>query len=74
MLRKGVKHAEREDFERVPRLALRVSEAAATLGIGRSKMYGLIRAGKVRSTMVGDVIRIRVSDLHAYLEEMAQGN
>ncbi len=72
MLMPGATRMERGSEERVPRLALRISEAAAMLGIGRSKMYGLIRAGKVRSILVGDVMRIRVCDLSAYLEEMAQ--
>jgi excisionase family DNA binding protein len=53
----------------VVRLALRVGEAADALSISRSKMYGLIKVGKVRAVLVGDVMRIRVSDLEAYLAE-----
>jgi excisionase family DNA binding protein len=53
----------------VPRLALRIGEAAAALSISRSKMYGLIKRGKVRTVLVGDVMRIRVSDLENYLTE-----
>ena len=41
----------REDEDVAPvRLALRVGEAAAALSISRSKMYGLIKEGKVRSS------------------------
>ncbi len=53
----------------VPRLALRVGEAATALSISRSKMYGLIAAGKVRAVLVGEVMRVRVSDLEAFLGE-----
>ena len=53
----------------VPRLALRVGEAATALSISRSKMYGLIAAGKVRAVLVGEVMRVRVSDLEAFLAE-----
>ena len=67
--------ADKQDADApMPRLALRVTEAASTLGISRSKMYGLIRTGQVRSILVGDVMRVRVSDLTDYLEEMAVGN
>lgn len=51
----------------VPRLALRVGEAADAVSISRSKMYGLIKAGKVRAVLVGDVMRVRMCDLEAYL-------
>ena len=30
-------------------------------------MYGLIKQGKVRTVLVGDVMRVRVSDLEIYL-------
>ncbi len=53
----------------VPRLALRIGEAAAALSISRSKMYGLIKGGHVRSVLVGDVMRVRVCDLENYLAE-----
>jgi excisionase family DNA binding protein len=53
-----------------PRLALRIGEAAAALSISRSKMYGLIKRGKVRTVLVGDVMRIRVSDLENYLTDL----
>ena len=56
---------------RVPRLALRVTEAAAALAISRSKMYGLIAEGKVRAVLVGDVMRVRVRDLDLYLQDAA---
>ena len=52
----------------IPKLALRIGEAASALSISRSKMYGLIKAGKVGSVLVGDVMRVRVCDLEKYLE------
>ena len=50
------------------RMAFRVSEATTTLGISRSKMYGLIKRGQVRVVYVGEVMRVRVQDLEAYLD------
>lgn len=54
--------------EPIPKLALRVGEAASALSISRSKMYGLIRTGKVGAVLVGDVMRVRMCDLEKYLE------
>lgn len=41
----------------------RVTEAATTLGIGRSKLYELMRAGVVSSVRIGASRRIASTDL-----------
>lgn len=61
-----------ETTDRIPNLALRVDEAAAALSISRSKMYGLLQQGKVKSVKVGEVMRVRLRDLETFLDE-AQG-
>lgn len=54
-------------FDNLP-LALTVSEAAATLRIGRNTAYELVRCGKLRSIKVGRQLRIPKSALKEYLD------
>lgn len=45
-----------------------IPEAADYLGVARDSVYRFIRRGDLRSIMVGNVLRIRPSDLDAFLE------
>jgi excisionase family DNA binding protein len=47
---------------------LTVAEAAGYLKVNPKTVYGLVRSGKLRSLKVDNVLRIRPSDLDAYLD------
>lgn len=47
---------------------LRVPEAARMLGVGRSLTYELIAAGDLEAIHVGNVIRVPVDAVHAYVD------
>jgi excisionase family DNA binding protein len=49
-------------------LLLRPSEAAAALGIGRSKAYELIAAGVIPSIRLGGSVRVPLGALRAWME------
>ena len=48
---------------------LPVEGAAVYLGVARDTVYRLIKAGKLTSFQVEGTLRIRPSDLDAYLEQ-----
>lgn len=54
----------------MPRLLLTPTEAAEALGIGRSKLYELLRSGVVPSITIGACRRIVASDLDAVIESL----
>ena len=54
------------------RLMLRPREAAEAVGVGRTLIYRLMKAGVIPSCRVGKAIRIPVAALKAWAE--AQGN
>jgi hypothetical protein len=49
-------------------LALRISDAVIRCGISRTKIYGEIKAGRLRARKCGRVTIILVSELRAWLE------
>lgn len=51
-----------------PRLVLTVEEAADRLGIGRTLMYALVKAGVVESICIGRLRRIPADALEAYVD------
>ncbi len=51
-------------------LLLSVEEGAAQLRIGRSRMFDLIRRGKVLSVKVGGSRRILYDSLRAYVDQL----
>jgi excisionase family DNA binding protein len=53
------------------RLMLRPSEAAELLGIGRTKVYELIRANQLPHRRVGKSIRVPFAQLRAWVEAPA---
>jgi excisionase family DNA binding protein len=52
------------------RLLLTPTEAAAALGIGRSKLYELMRAGVVESVLIGTARRVPADALEAYVRRL----
>jgi excisionase family DNA binding protein len=54
------------------RLAYRINEAAATLGISRSKAYGLINAGKLPVIRIGATMRIPAEALREWVRKQAR--
>lgn len=53
-------------------LAVRVSEAARLLDIGRSKCYDLIRSGTLPSIRVGKTVRVPLAPLYAWVEQQSK--
>lgn len=53
------------------KLAYRVDEACAATGYGKSKLWELIRHGKLRAKKDGGVTVILRGDLNAYLNNLA---
>ena len=51
-------------------LLLTPIQAARTLGIGRSKLYELMRAGTIRSIRIGSCRRIPAEALTALIESL----
>jgi len=54
------------------RLLLTPTEAARALGIGRSKLYELLRAGVVESVLIGSSRRIPAEALNRYVQALQQ--
>jgi excisionase family DNA binding protein len=51
---------------------LTVKEAASILGIGRSTVYELIYAGRIRSVKIGSSRRIRRGDLDDFVRDLVE--
>lgn len=60
----------REIGRRVAPLLLKPEEAAEALGIARTRVYQLMRAGDIQSVKIGKVRRIPVAALQAYVERL----
>jgi excisionase family DNA binding protein len=54
------------------RLLLTPTEAAQALGIGRSKLYELLRGGLLESVLIGSARRIPSDALDAYVQGLRQ--
>jgi len=54
------------------RLLLTPTEAAEALGIGRSKLYELLRAGLVESVLIGAARRIPADALDNYVRALRE--
>lgn len=52
------------------RLLYRVTEAAEALGISRSKVYELIKAGRLPAVHIDGACRIKASALHDYVANL----
>jgi excisionase family DNA binding protein len=54
------------------RLLLTPTEAAEALGIGRSKLYELMRCGVVESVLIGTSRRVPEDALKAYVQRLRE--
>lgn len=51
---------------------LTVKEAASILGLGRSTVYELIYAGRIRSVKIGSSRRVRRGDLDDFVRDLVE--
>jgi excisionase family DNA binding protein len=56
----------------LPRLLVRVEEAARLCSISRSRMYELVAAGEVPSLTIGRSRRIPLDELRSWIEEQTR--
>ena len=52
---------------------VRVTDAARRLGISRTKLYTLMRAGEIRFVKIGRCRRVRVRELMRFIERHVHG-
>lgn len=52
-----------------PDQLLSVNEAASSLGIGRSAVYGLLSSGALRSLRIGDRRLVPTGAIRSYIEQ-----
>jgi excisionase family DNA binding protein len=55
-----------------PRVLLTPAEAAQALGISRSKLYELLRAGVIESVRIDRLRRIPIQALHEYVQRLRE--
>ncbi len=60
------------EIRRPPRLVLTPEEAAQALGISRSKLYELLRAGAIQSIRIDRSRRIPVKALYEFVERLRE--
>jgi excisionase family DNA binding protein len=60
--------------EYMEKLLLSPEEAAGALGVGRSRVYDLMRTRQLRSVRIGKSRRVPVSEIHAYVERLTEQN
>ncbi len=53
---------------------LTVQDVASQLGIGRTRTYQLISRGAIKSVKIGNLRRVPLADLEAYLQQLQQCN
>jgi excisionase family DNA binding protein len=56
----------------LPVLLVRPEDAARVLGVGRTKVYELIRSGALRSVRVGGLRRVPVAALNEYVTRLEE--
>ena len=54
-------------------ITVRPAEAARMIGVGKTRLYELIKAGDIRTFKLGRATLIDVADLRAYLERVKEG-
>jgi excisionase family DNA binding protein len=54
------------------KLVLTVNEAAQLLGVGRSKVYDIIRTGELPSIRIGSCRRVPMDALRGYIASLAE--
>jgi excisionase family DNA binding protein len=68
----GANHSERHGSVRP--LSVRVREACRLTGIGRSKLYELIRAGEISTFKLGGMTLISTTELERFLAVQIDGS
>lgn len=58
--------------ETVDRLLLTPEETARAMGLGRTKVYELLRAGALESVQIGAARRVPVEALREYVERLRE--
>jgi excisionase family DNA binding protein len=54
------------------KLVYSINEAAAALGVGRTKLYEMINAGELSAVKLGRRTLLRCADVDALLDNMAR--
>ena len=57
----------------MPKLLLRVQEAADALGVSRSTVYALVAEDAIPSVRVGRLVRIPVDRLQRWIDQRSTG-
>ena len=65
---------DRDDLPLSQRLLLRPDEVAAILGLSRSTIYELLRAGELPTVHIGRAARIPARDLQRWIEQHTGAN
>jgi excisionase family DNA binding protein len=65
---------DRDSLPLSQRLLLRPDEVAAILGLGRSTIYELLRAGELPTVHIGRAARIPARDLQRWIERRSSAN
>ena len=52
------------------KLLYRIAEACIATGLGRTKVYDEIAAGRIRVVKIGKAVRIPADELRAYVERV----
>jgi excisionase family DNA binding protein len=66
-------HAQQPDQAGLlPRVLLTPAEAAQALGISRSKLYELLRAGTLESVRIDRLRRVPIQALHEFVERLRE--
>lgn len=58
------------DAQRMDRVLLTTTEAAARLSIGRSKLYELIAEGSVRTVRIGRAVRVPAREVERFADDL----
>jgi excisionase family DNA binding protein len=53
----------------IQRITVRIPQALAIIGLGRSKFYELINSGEIETIKVGKATLIVVASLHAFVQQ-----
>lgn|GEM_PF-1951248 len=52
-------------------LCLSVEESAAAIGIGRTRMWDLVRSGRIPAVRINHRVLIRMDDLERFIDSLA---
>ena len=69
LVQRARRRAQLEDAVTIPRdpIAVRIPEAVAMIGVGRSKLYELIKNGQIETVKVGRSTLVVVASLRAFI-------